>query len=478
MKSAGKVSAFVLSFLICTSLSAQYMVPQKGNNLIGRISDGQRGIANVVVSDGFTTTLTDAEGVYQMHRSDSAKFVFISVPAEYKIPTDGSIPTHYKSINQKLETVYANFQLEKDNITNDFTLVAMADPQPSVEWELKRFRNETVKDIQELVSDLPEKSAIVGIALGDLTWDAPQLYPGYTDAVNEIPFPVLQVIGNHDHDKNVKNDDRKASHNFERYFGPTYYSYNKGQCHFIVLDDIVYNDRKSYQNKISEEQMAWLKQDLSYVDKDKLLIVGVHAPTTFRTHQLVNSKQFYEILDGYKAIILSGHTHNAAYTEISENITEYTLNAVFGSGWIGDINPRGGPNGYAILEVSGNRLKNEYFKATGHPSSYQMKLYPPGSSNEKKESVVANIWNWNQHWTVEVYENDHLQGNMEQYLGFDPYAYEYMLGPDKPRHRPKTEPLKSGNMFHYTPKKKNSVIKVVAKDEFGNTFTDEIEIKK
>lgn len=468
-----------LFFSLLLSLGAwsQHISPSKGNNLVGYISDGQKGIANVVVSDGFATATTNDEGIYQMHRNDSAKFVFISVPAEYKMPVNGSIPAHYKPIDQGLETVFANFQLERKNIENNFTLVALADPQPSVEWELKRFRQETVKDIQALVAQSATTS-FVGITLGDLTWDAPQLYPGYTDAVNEIPFALLPVIGNHDHDQNVIDNDRKASHNFEKYFGPTYYSYNEGQCHFVVMDDIIYGNRKSYKNRISDEQIAWLKEDLQYVNKDKLIIIGVHAPTTFHTHQLENSKELYEILTGYKVIILSGHTHNAAYTEISKDITEYTLNAVFGSGWIGDINPRGGPNGYGIFEIEGNKLKNQYFKATGFPSSYQMKLYPPGSSEEHKNSVIANVWNWNEHWTVEVYENGKLQGNMTQYLGFDPFAQEYMLGPDKPRHRPKTEPKKSGNMFHYTPKSKKAVIKVVAKDEFGNVYTDQINLKE
>lgn len=470
------VLGVILGLLVSIGVYPQYILPDAGYNLVGYVSDGQKGIPNVVISDGFTTTVTNGEGVYQMRRNDNAKFVFISVPAEYKIPVNGSIPAHYRRIDKDMGIFYANFQLEKGQVENNFTLVAMADTQPSKDWELKRFRTETVKDINTFVATYPKSKSFVGIGLGDLTWDAPELYPGFVDALNEIPFAILPVIGNHDHDNKVKKNDRLSSHNYEKYFGPTYYSYNKGQCHFVVLDDILYDGRKDYKIGLTEEQLNWLKEDLSYVSKDKLIVVGVHAPTKYHNRLLTNSNDLYKLLAGYKTIIMSGHTHNAAYTEIDENITEYTLNAVFGSGWVGDINPRGGPNGYGVFEFEGNKLVNQFFKGTGFPSSYQMKLYRSGVSVDNVKGVVANIWNWNKYWTVEVYENGKLRGNMEKYTGYDPDAYDYMLGPDKPKHRPKTEPAKSSNLFHYEPKSKKAIVTVVAKDEFGNSYTEQIDL--
>lgn len=449
-------------------------------NLVGCVTDGEKGIPGVVVSDGYSVVQTDKDGVYQMKRDKKAKFVFVSVPSQYKLPVAGSIPVYYKPVNHEFEVVYANFQLEKGTVEKDFVLVTLADPQPSKDWEVVRFRNETVKDLRTLVAGYPASTSFIGLAVGDLTWDAPELYPGYIDAVNEIPFPVLPVIGNHDHDQYVTDNDYEASHNFEKYFGPAYYSYNKGQCHFVVLDDIKYGNRKNYENYITEEQLAWLAQDLKYVSKDKLLIIGVHAPTMFNTRQVVkNAPELYALLDGYKVVIMSGHTHTGTHTRINDNITEYTLHAVFGSGWSGDIGQAGAPNGYGVFEISGNELKNHYYKGTGLPSSYQMKVYPPKSWESQKKNVIVNIWSYNDNWTVEVYENGKLQKNgMARYTDFDPSAYDFYYGPEKPEHRPRTEPKKTPNLFYYAPKNKKAVVKVVAKDEYGNEYKEEIDLKK
>jgi len=469
---------YVLCSLFCINIAAQHINVRPDMNLVGYVSDGEKGIQGIAVSDGYNVVLTDQNGIYQMKRNEKAKFVFISVPAEYKLPVAGSIPAFYKPIDHDIEVTYANFQLERGKIENEFVLVTMADPQPSKDWEVARFRNETIKDINGLVGQYPSSTVFFGLAVGDLTWDAPDLYPGYINAVNQLPFAVLPVIGNHDHDQHVKGDDYKASHNYEKYLGPTYYSYNKGQCHFVVLDDIKYNTRKEYENYITEEQLAWLKEDLKYVGKDKLIIIGVHAPTKNYDKGVKNREDLYDLLNGYKTIIMSGHTHTGKYTEIRDNIVEYNLSAVFGSGWSGDIGQVGEPNGYAVFEFKGSELKNQYYKGTGLPSGFQMKLYPLDSWQSHKNHVIANIWNYNEHWTLEVYENGKLQNKgLTRYSDYDPFAYDFYFGPDKPKHRPRTEPKISRNLFYYKPNNKKSTVKIVAKDRFGNEYTEQIELK-
>ncbi|MFR6635503.1 MAG: hypothetical protein ACLUQ6_13150 [Alistipes onderdonkii] len=61
-------------------------------------------------------------------------------------------------------------------------------------------------------------------------------------------MPVFQVIGNHDHNKAITVD-ADADASFEAAFGPTYYSYNIGDCHFIVLDDVLYTGSSSYTRR-------------------------------------------------------------------------------------------------------------------------------------------------------------------------------------------------------------------------------------
>ena len=67
---------------------------------------------------------------------------------------------------------------------------------------------------------------------------------------------------------------------------------------------------------------------------------------------------------------------------------------------------------------------------------------------------------------------------LTQYHDYDPYAYEYMFGPNKPEHRPKTEPHKTDHMFYYKPKNKKAVVKIVAKDNFGNVYSEEVDLRR
>ena len=104
--------------------------------------------------------------------------------------------------------------------------------------------------------------------------------------------------------------DADADASFEAAFGPTYSSYNIGDCHFVVLDDVLYTGSSNYTAEITEAQMAWLEQDLNHVPKDKLIIIGVHIATSRRnrpTSHITNYRELYALLDGYNVRILSGH---------------------------------------------------------------------------------------------------------------------------------------------------------------------------
>ena len=122
---------------------------------------------------------------------------------------------------------------------------------------------------------------VYGISLGDLVWDNMPFHSVYKEQIRKIGVPVFQVIGNHDHDKAIGMD-TEADHSFRAAFGPTYYSYNIGDCHFVVLDDVLYTGSSNYTAEITEAQMAWLEQDLKHVPKDKLIIIGVHIATSRR----------------------------------------------------------------------------------------------------------------------------------------------------------------------------------------------------
>jgi len=217
-----------------------------------------------------------------------------------------------------------------------------------------------------------------------------------------------------------------------------------------------------------------LQQDLKYVDKGKLIVISMHSPlyNRFGIKMLTNVATLVKKLKGYKVLIVSGHTHRMNKKAVTKDIINYTLSPTMGNSWAGDINIDGCPNGYGVFEIKGNRLINQYYKSTGKQLNYQMNLYPVASVPELPKSVVAHVWNYSQGWKVEVYEAGIYKGKMTNTTGYDPVAYDFFLGTQKPSRKSKLEPAKTSNLFYYTPKDNKSEVKVVVTDCFGNIFTE------
>ena len=452
---------------------------------MGRVTDGAGPIEGVVVSDGVTVTTTDAQGIYQMRVKRNAPFVFVSVPAEYEIPVENGMPKIYKKIAMgDNDVVQRSFKLERTGKKERFTLLALADVQIGRDDEVTMLDEEVLPLLIPYVQQELE-APVYGISLGDLVWDNMPFHEVYKQRIRKIGVPVFQVIGNHDHNKAITVD-ADADASFEAAFGPTYYSYNIGDCHFIVLDDVLYTGSSSYTADITDEQMAWLEQDLKYVPKDKLIIIGLHIATSRRnrpTSHVADYKELYALLDGYNVRILSGHSHNNYTTTISETIEENTLGAVMGAYWNGEeLCNDGSPRGYAVYEIEGNRIRNWYYKGTAFPREYQMYLYGPGEavSEKYRDGLILNIFNWHTTWTVEVQEDNAgwvtLPSDSNLRYEMDRRAYDFMFGDTKPEHRPTAEPESNNDhMFYYKPASESwGTVTVRASDPYGNVYTESI----
>ena len=136
--------------------------------------------------------------------------------------------------------------------------------------------------------------------------------------------PFFQTIGNHDHlnetDNNVTTTYWKSIENFQKYFGPQNYSFNRGDVHIISMDNVLHGEQpdqgedQEFAAGFYDWQFEWLKQDLSYVPKDKMVILCCHVP--FRSGSAYNHsderyrQEVLELLAGYaEAHLMIGHTH-------------------------------------------------------------------------------------------------------------------------------------------------------------------------
>ncbi len=438
---------------------------EKGNKIKGYVLSGGKGVRNVVVSDGYNVVETNKKGKYEFEPHPEAVAIFISTPSGYAFKNENGIARHYRlfqDVNTKKEISFDLVPLDAND--NEHQFIIWADPQVKNAKDVEKMMNESVPAVQKTVADAGAGTLMHGITVGDIVWDELQLFADYNKAVGKMGVPFFQCLGNHDMDYN-KGDDETSDDTFQQTYGPTYYSFNRGQVHYVVMDNVRYLGKdRDYDGWIQRHQLDWLQKDLSFVPKEKLIVLCMHIPVHSGTK---NKEELYSILEDRKVHIMSGHTHYHV-NNINANIYEHNHGTVCGAWWTGAICGDGTPNGYGVYKVKGTELSWHY-QATGQPAGYQMKIYMKEYDASQKQAVV-NIWNYDTAWKTEYWIDGIGKGSLEQFEGFDPIAYAAMLGPDLPKPRGFAEPKKTDHLFKAFVPLSAKEIKVVATDRFGKIY--------
>jgi len=439
-----------------------------GNNLAGLIKDATTGlgIPNIPVTDGYSYTTTDANGVYQMKANDLCRLVYYSLPNNYKVnthPFKKSRPVFWKSVLVGDGVTRTDFELIPQDMDRDFTLVMVADPQCSNLSSVSRWKNETIADMKTYLSGLDN---IYALTLGDIIFDSSDTWDAMDESMSNVEvagnyIPIYNCIGNHDHEatpSSVKNDDYSATASYVSHFGPTDYSLDRGKLHIVVMDNIpvtsIVNTGMSngkswrYNAGFSAEQYEWLKEDLDLVQnkEDKIIVLCCHIP--FREGastggDTVNKDKYYsEVLDLLtpfrEAHIMIGHTHyNQNYihtdrlTGSGMPIYEHIHGAACGGWWMVNCNLTGAPNGYAVYQIKDNEMYDWVYKGTGRDETYQLRVYDGDTQysgsypltwygggtcgtaglnaygySELEGAFIAEVWNGDSsYWSVELWQN-------------------------------------------------------------------------
>ena len=510
-------------------------------------------ISGVAVSDGFSVTATNSNGYYEIDNvSKDTRYIYISLPAEYKVPTNEfGQPCFYKSYPEGGDRYDFTLTPLEGGKEKKFALFTFADPQVSKASALSRLNTEAIPAIYNHGKALEAEGIhCYGITLGDIisNSDSNNTGPMRDDmrdafSITKTGLPVFQVMGNHDNtfcnsnlplfvDERNSHFELKAQREHEEMFGPVNYSFNRGDVHIIGMRDIVYNKATSgsgYSTGFLASQYEWLKQDLALVPKNKMVVLCVHIQLFNGTSN--HTQEVLSLLDQYKeAHILSGHIHRQQLYEpsvrgSSHKVYEHNTNAVCGSWWSANISGDGTPNGYNVFIGEGNTFSDWYYMGFNegmNTRSHQMRLYrgnavtggPIEGSNSygvkgyyafnfADDVLLANVYNADSKWKIEVYEDDVYSGDMtkvtESQPSFSKLIGEYTI--DNPRRAGNgvvtstdfyatglhigvlnrassaTSPSNGAynvcwHLFQYKLKNKNAKIKVVAIDRFGNRYTE------
>lgn len=516
--------------------------PDAGTTVYGIVSSAGVGVENVVVSDGAEVTVTNEKGIYQLKSAKKWGYVFISVPSGYEVPSVGVLPQFHRALKNSADVVErADFKLEKVDGQDSYKIFMLGDMHlANRTGDLGQFAQFTSDLTDYMTRHKGEK--MYALTLGDMTWDLywysnSYYFPQYLNTVNSQikNLQIFHTMGNHDNDFQTRSD-YDAAVKYVDQICPTYYSFNIGKVHYVVMDDIDCSSydgstSRNYVKSLSAEQLDWLAKDLSHVDKTTPVVVAMHAQVFYPTtsgfkidHDPVNTQRLFDILDGYTVRFVTGHTHKLfnvtpdAPIVDGHNFREYNSGSVCASWWwSGNLTPGihigtdGTPGGYGIWDVTGTDFQCLY-KSTGWPEEYQFRsydlnnvhfsmadvplmpsdisasvknaymqyvnAYPQNNDNE----VLINIWNWNSDWTLSVVDKNRKTLPYTEVWAYDPLHIAALSVKRFNNAGLKSTPSFITDKFTHFFKVKaddaDTDLVITVKDEFGNEWTENMQRPK
>ena len=508
--------------------------PEPDFPIYGRVFCGTEGIPGVVVTDGYEVTQTDQDGNYTMVSDKKNKMVWISIPSGYTTACLGVQALFYQTLTENAYTPERrDFELFEDGDQTNHTMLVFGDQHLAARTkDREQYKTFTADVMDYLASHKGTKT--YAVTLGDMTWD--QFWYtnnyGFQDYLADINegiqgLTVFHTIGNHDHNMITEVSGGSSGWNavdwdtagaFREALGPNYFSFNIGQVHYVVVDNIYCKNTtggtdsdRHYDKTVSNDCLAWLKKDLSYVDKSTPVVVTMHSAVwnSNGSANLGNVVTLSACFDGFGNVtFLTGHTHNN-WNVNKGTIREYNSGAVCACWWwCGYYNKEvniagdGAPGGYRIMDWSGKEYTSLY-KGTGKSTDFQFRSYDRNSIKvdttgikyakafattlsqrgqynvaSTANEVILNVWDWDERWKVEVTENG-TPLTVTKMSSYDPLFFlTYCSYRFKSTEKPSFNADLTGHLFKVKASSANSTLEIKVTDDEGRTYTESMQRPK
>jgi hypothetical protein len=520
-------------------------VQRPGVNISGHITCDGVGVSGVAVSDGYEVTTTDADGAYYLTSNKTLGYVFYTLPSGYEpeVESNGWKLKIYDSLTSTDTAVAETHDFKLTRSDNDkYTMVVGADSHlANRNKDLSQFKKGYIARLKSFVKEHSGEK-LYSTILGDMTWDQYWTankygFPEFCNTMTEYGYPLMlfPVIGNHDNDPSIAQGDDtdfKSAIPYRTYMSPSFYSFNLGQVHYIVLDDIVYINtfsstasyadgvagNRDYGRYITNEQLEWMRRDLELVkDKSMPVFILCHIPnwslssSTYATQaNLENSSADAVarlVADFDNVHILSGHTHHSynAHPAKYPNIHEHNTAAICATWWWpGKLVDRhicvdGTPGGFATYDVDGKNIKWLY-RSIEDNGDAQMRVYDMNAvktayatdsdittyiakytsrvnyANWDDNQILVNVFNYDTDWKVEILE-DGTPLTVTRVTTDDPL---HVISYDVPRYKAAATvtsgfvTIKNTHMFKAQAATADKPVQVRVTDSFGNVFTKDL----
>ena len=508
----------------------------KGND--GALLEG------VVVSDGKYCVKTDKQGRYYLPSDLSGgehDYVMVSTPSTYSAPVQDGHATFWKWLKDCTKDTNgkytADFTLEKIANPNRYKVLMFADPQPRNKTAtLDKFAYSSLSLCDDMYLDMKEYVAankscpVYGIGLGDIVHQDLSLLAQYRNGMATTGVTTYNVIGNHDQGHELNMSDEVASKAYEAVMGPANYSFNLGNVHYLMLDNMMSQDGM-YSDEcatgLTDEIWEWVKADLAHVSLDTPIMVCAHSPMMMkedgsnRSGSHLNDLRY--LLSKYKkAYAWAGHTHTTFnYVDKANPVIEtHTVSRVTGTLWNNEyLGANGTPRGYVIVDYNNGEISWKFkplyyqrgaygghnmggavpeytwrdwdydesgraiMKSTGKPldETYQMQVFPPKTYGPLDKNIYVNVFLWDELWSTPRLTIDGIPYPMKRVTEKDcRYSYSdwditnfYHTASNWDWVHENFIPDKNNNssMFRLAVDSEHGSGTVSVKDRFGNTHT-------
>lgn len=274
---------------------------------------------------------------------------------------------------------------------------------------------DAMERLKVIIDAAQKQKADAILCLGDTAWSKPEFQP-IADLWNSIPIPHYMVLGNHDMDRNSKDE-------VTAFYGmpANYYSFDVKGLHFVALDTnycqkngeeaVLDYDHANYAGQITdrmpEKELEWLREDLKRTEKPTILLS--HAPLCRNQDDFHYCKDYEAVHKimlehnqsvGWRQAFLScnGHSHVDSYFQW-DGLHYLSINSASNQ-WLGEE--------YELLEP------DETFSADQHEEYSCLRYTAPF-----RDAVYAFL-------TFSLEDKTfHVQGMESEYIGKHPAQRGY-----------------------------------------------------
>lgn len=265
----------------------------------GVCDPGEKGLGAVRVQDGLHVVATGTDGSFDLPGFTSTRFIALTVPDGYQASV-----SHYV-LFQGVDKTY-ELGLKKNPVSSasgKHSFVHITDTETPVyqDW---------IDNVKDLVKSSPVDFII---HTGDICYENAQEFHGKYLRTKDMGVPVYYCVGNHD-----LRAGKYGEELWQRYFGPSWYSFEVGNVHYVVTPMQGGDYSPSYK---TSDIIRWMKNDLAQMEKGKKVVLFNHDLWFWEDNLIFKSGdgEQIDLADYNTEAFIYGHWHIHYYKQLEKS---------------------------------------------------------------------------------------------------------------------------------------------------------------